>query len=220
MAVVLVHPHERFQVSYRMLVQKSDLFSDDPTLAGSPYTPRSQVSLSDFREFVSALDGKTVTINSENFRGLSRLCDELQFRNLAAQLSQFRGSDHFKKETTMKDSEVRMRLSTLEERMQQRDDEIAALQHELSQQSRAQESVAEALLGRVARLEAEVSALKSAPVPGQAVPPGPACTAPLPKAQESTPASASVSGRPAPAPPSALNSVIVSDFPEIFAEFR
>jgi hypothetical protein len=34
--VSLIHPQERVEVSYRLLVRRGDLFSDDPTLANSP----------------------------------------------------------------------------------------------------------------------------------------------------------------------------------------
>jgi hypothetical protein len=34
--VSLIHPQERAELSYRLLVHKGDLFSDDPRLANSP----------------------------------------------------------------------------------------------------------------------------------------------------------------------------------------
>jgi hypothetical protein len=171
--VSLIHPQQTLQVSAKLLVQKCDLFGDDPTLTTFPYEVRSQVSLTDFRAFISALEGKTVTINNGNIRGLARLCEELHFRELAAQVSQFRESEEFKEEGTLKDFEARKRLAALEERIQRRDCEIAALRTELSQQQHNQEAV----LGRVARLEADVLALHTAPalphstVPTQRSPP-------------------------------------------------
>jgi hypothetical protein len=65
---------------------------------------RSPVSLADFRDFVSALEDNAVKITNRNFKGLSPLCDEFGFGDFAA---------------------------ALEERMQQRDHEIASLQCEL-----------------------------------------------------------------------------------------
>jgi predicted RNase H-like nuclease (RuvC/YqgF family) len=157
--VSLVHPQRTLQVSAKLLVQKCDLFGDDPTLTAFPYKVTSEVSLTDFRAFISALEGRTVTMSNGNIRGLTRLSEELHFRELSAQVSQFRESEEFKEEVTQEDLETRKRLAALEERMQQRDREIAALQTELSQQQHNQEAV----LGRVARLEADVLALHTAP---------------------------------------------------------
>jgi hypothetical protein len=112
--VSLIHGQETFQVSSRILVRKCDLFTDDPSLAGSPYTPTSQVSLADFREFVSVLEDQTVTITNANFRGLSRLCDEFRFRDLSGQLSRFRESGEFKGKETREDSETRISIPLTE----------------------------------------------------------------------------------------------------------
>jgi hypothetical protein len=139
--------------------------------------------------FVSALEGNPVTITHDNFKGLSQLCDEFRFQDLAERLSQFRMSDDLRQQVTVENLEVQKRLSALEERMQQFDCQISDLQRELSQPSEVQESVLAAFLERVERLEAEVSALKAAPIPAQTTPP-------------------------------ARDSVIMSDLPEIFAEFR
>jgi hypothetical protein len=97
-AVTLVHPNARLQVPGKLLVNKCDLFGDDPGLAALPYHLKSQVSVSEFREFVSALEGTTVKVRNNNFRGLLQLSEEFCFRDLAAQLSQFRASEDFKKD--------------------------------------------------------------------------------------------------------------------------
>jgi hypothetical protein len=55
--------------------------------------------------------------------------------------------------------------------MQQRDCKIAALRTELSRNSRMHESSSEALLGRVARLKDDVSALQTASALLLAIPP-------------------------------------------------
>jgi hypothetical protein len=98
--VALIHPHETFQILPTLMLQKCDLFMNDLMLIASPYNVKSQVSLSECREFVSALKGDTLTINNDNFKGLSRLCDEFGFRDLVRQLSEFRNSAGFKKEGT------------------------------------------------------------------------------------------------------------------------
>jgi hypothetical protein len=123
--------------------------------------------------------------------GLPRLYDEFHFGELAERLSQFRESDDLTEEGTLKDLEARKRLLALEERMQRRDSEIAALRTELSRHFRGEESTSEALLGRVARFNAEVSPLQTAPALPLAIPP-------------------SGSVQPALPSPSKLNSVIVS----------
>jgi hypothetical protein len=79
--------------------------------------------------------------------GLSRLCEELRFGALAERLSRFRESADFKEDVTQKDLEARKRLSVLEERMQQRDREIARLRTESSRHSRLPESYRSCFLG-------------------------------------------------------------------------
>jgi hypothetical protein len=105
-------------------------------LKASPCNVRSEISLRDFREFVSVIEGDALAIKNDNFKGLSQLCDEFGFRDLAEQVSQVRESADLKEEGTQEDSEAwkhgsveaRKRLSALEGRMQQRDKEIAVLQ--------------------------------------------------------------------------------------------
>jgi hypothetical protein len=90
------------------------LFAEDPFLARSPYTLKSQVSLTDFRGFVSALERETVTITNENFIGLSQLCDEFRFANFTAQLSRFGESDDSKNDTRIEDTEIRLSIPVRE----------------------------------------------------------------------------------------------------------
>jgi hypothetical protein len=136
----------------------------------------------------------------------------------------------------------------LEERMQQRECEIAALETELSRQSRLQESTSELLLGRVARLEAAVSPLIAAPAPAlvhstvptdkspppsivpspsvaRAAPPPPMASSPSGSVPQAVvpiappPAPASLASAGLP-PPSGWNSAIVADFPKLFEDFK
>jgi hypothetical protein len=60
----------------------------------------------------------------------------------------------------MEDSEVRLRLSGLEERLLQRDDDFAMLQREFARQSQAQESAAAALTDATFRQNARIEALE------------------------------------------------------------
>jgi hypothetical protein len=69
--VSLIHPQERFQVLEKLLVQKCGLFTDDPLLVASPYIVRSQVTQSDVRTFVTALEGASVPVTKDNIGGLT-----------------------------------------------------------------------------------------------------------------------------------------------------
>jgi hypothetical protein len=116
----------------------------------SPYRVQSSVSLSLFREFLSALDGKAIKITDTNYTELERLCDEFGFSDLAAKLSEFRLSIDFQKEET-EDADARGRIAILEENTNQHSHVIATLQDKVTQVSTD-----------FGRLEGEVSALRSA----------------------------------------------------------
>jgi hypothetical protein len=80
--IALVHPNETVRISVRHLLDKCDLFKRYPTLAGPSYRIASSVALHDFREFVSALEGETIPVTSENEVGLRHLCEEFGFSDL------------------------------------------------------------------------------------------------------------------------------------------
>jgi hypothetical protein len=243
--VALIHPQQRIEVSGRTLVQKSDLFAEDLTLGASPYTLKTQVSLADFQEFVAALEGKTVTIKNDNFRGLSQLCQEFGFQDLATQLSQFRESGDFKEDD--------VRLSALEERMERLEALVARVALPLStaetvrspalppleadmrtlkeavaaleERMRVQESLQQKIRTEVERSVGEVrsevenvrEALREVRHPPSLVPSASVAPA-VPTSPPATPAptsSASVSP-----PPSGWKCAIVSDFPKLFEEFK
>jgi hypothetical protein len=88
---------------------------------------RAPVSVDDFHLFVSALEDKDVEKTNANFGRLSLLCDEFHFASLSERLSAFWESAEFKEVSVMEDSESRLRLSVLEDRLLQRDDAFAAL---------------------------------------------------------------------------------------------
>jgi hypothetical protein len=161
-----------------------------------------------------------VTITDDNFRGLSRLCEEFRFRDLAERLSQYRESDDLKKDGMLQDLKARKRLLALEERMEHHDHEIAVLRIELSRHSRAQESSSGVLLGRVARLEAEVSALRTAETELEADVRSLKADSPAQSTMIATLERLQFTVRTLKEYTGALPSLIVWDFPEIFAEFR
>jgi hypothetical protein len=111
--VTLVHPEAPLPVPTPLLVSKCDLFSDNPGLVVSPYAVQSPVSLSDFREFVLALEGTTVKVTNDNFSGLLHLCAEFAFRALFARLLQFRDSRDFQ-EDTIQDTKLRFPIPMTE----------------------------------------------------------------------------------------------------------
>jgi hypothetical protein len=69
--VELVHPQGSHQVLVVPLINKCDLFKNNLALAIAPYRLQSEVSLEDFRDFVSVLEDKPININDRNFPGLS-----------------------------------------------------------------------------------------------------------------------------------------------------
>jgi predicted nucleic acid-binding Zn-ribbon protein len=87
--------------------------------------------VSDFREFVSALEGTTVKVTKNNINGLFQLWEEFHFRDLAAQLSQFRESGNFTENVVLL-SVRKERILTLEEQMHHGKREIASLRREIS----------------------------------------------------------------------------------------
>jgi hypothetical protein len=98
-SVTLLHPQETFKIPALRATTKFSLFQNNPTLLVSPYRVQSSVSLSVFREFLSALEGNAINITDTNFTELDRLCNSFGFSELAAKLSEFRPSMHFKAAT-------------------------------------------------------------------------------------------------------------------------
>jgi hypothetical protein len=88
-SVTLVHPEDSITIPIHQAIHKCTLFSNNQTLTISPYQVQSPVSLSIFREFITALEGATVNITATNLRGLELLCAEFGFSEFAANLSSF-----------------------------------------------------------------------------------------------------------------------------------
>jgi hypothetical protein len=98
----------------------------------SPYRVQSSVSLSIFREFLSAFEGNAINIMDTNFTELDRLCDEFGFSELAVKLSEFCPSMDFKE---AEDADARGRIAVLEEESNQHSHVIAILQDKVTQLS-------------------------------------------------------------------------------------
>jgi hypothetical protein len=88
-SVTLIHPEDSITIPVHQAISKCSLFQNNPTLTVSPYRVQSAVSLSIFREFVSALEGKSVNITAINFGKLKRLCDEFGFTEFSSKLYRF-----------------------------------------------------------------------------------------------------------------------------------
>jgi hypothetical protein len=169
----LLHPEETFKIPAVQGLSKCRLFQDDSTLLVSPYRVHSAVSLSIFREFLSALDGNAIKITETNYIELERWCDEFGFFELAAKLSEFGSSMDFQKER-IEDADARGRIAVLEEKANQDSHVIAMLQNKVTQ-----------LSTDFGRLAGEVSALRSAAMsltvtPSQNQPPPPSSAVPQP----------------------------------------
>jgi hypothetical protein len=149
-SVTLLHPEETFTLPALQAIIKCSLFQNNPTLLVSPYRVQSPVSLSIFREFLSALEGNAINITDTNFTELDRLCEEFSFTELAEKLSEFCPSMDFK-ETEAEDADGRGQMAILEEKSNQHSHVIAILQNKVTQ-----------LSTDFWRLVGEVSALRSA----------------------------------------------------------
>jgi hypothetical protein len=88
-SVTLLHPQETFTIPTLQVINKCSLFQNNPALLVSPYRLQSSVSLSIFREFLSALEGNAVNITTTNFTSLHQLCKEFSFPELTSKLSTF-----------------------------------------------------------------------------------------------------------------------------------
>jgi hypothetical protein len=127
---------------------KCSLFQKNITLLVSPYRVQSSFSLSIFRKIISAFEGNAINITDTNFTEFQRLCEEFDFTELAAKLSEFRPSMDFKE---TENPDTRGGIAALEKKANQHSHVIAILQSEVTQ-----------LSTDFGRLVDEVSALRSA----------------------------------------------------------
>jgi hypothetical protein len=112
-SVTLLHPEQTFTIPALQAMTKCSLFQNNPILLVSLYRVQSFVSLSIFREFISALEGNVINITNTNLTELDRLCHDFGFSEFAAKLSEFRPSMDFKK---AEDADARGRIAVLEEK--------------------------------------------------------------------------------------------------------
>jgi hypothetical protein len=167
-SVTLLHPEETFIIPALQSMNKCSLFQNRPILLASPYRIESSVSLSTFREFLSALEGNAINITDTNVTELHRLCNEFGFTELAAKLSEFRPSMDFK-EPEAEDADARGRIAALEENANQHDRDIAMLQDKVTQLS----TDFEHLVGEVSALQSAAISPTVTPSQNQTSPPSP-----------------------------------------------
>jgi hypothetical protein len=199
--VELVHPQGSYQVSVGPLTMKCDLFKNNPSLTIAPYQVDSRVSLEDFRDFVSALEDKPINIKDRNFPGLSQLSEEFGFQALLMKLSTHRRSPGLSDAQT---AEIQSRLSAVEERAGQHEDQIRRFEADL------------------ARLASELEAIrnpKNSDTARPAVAPPPSAPATPPPTAASHP-SAPAKPPPTATPPAWPDPVIVREFSPLFDEWR
>jgi hypothetical protein len=199
-SITLVHPEATLTVPALDAIKKCSLFQSNPALAAAPYNLRSSVPLSLFRQFVSALEGNAIEITSANFSGLSQLSDEFGFSELRSKLSESPPLHE------VEDAEARSRIAALEEWAHRRDGDIAGFQAKFTR-----------LETDIGRLASEVAALRSAP--SDRIPQN--LSKEVTRLQSDVSAEkATIAAAPPTAPATSLDSLIVSTFPAIFAEFH
>jgi hypothetical protein len=142
-SLTLLHPEETFRLPVLEVMIKCSLFRNNPALLIPPYAVQSPVSLSIFREFLSALEGNAINVTDTNFTELHQLCSEFGFSELAAKLSAFRPSMDFKPT-----DDTNERIAALEENANQHSHVIAILQDKVIQLS----TDCERLVGEVSAL--------------------------------------------------------------------
>jgi hypothetical protein len=204
-----------FPVDMKQAMLSCDALAD--SLDGSRLIVRSTVTEGVLRLFISAVHGEEIELTNENIDGLSALCNEFQFRRLARRLAVFMNTPIYRLE---------QRFTALEARLKSLTNTVTSL-----------ETAHQSDLGRLARLESEVLALRTTPPPSEqntssppALPtqhstPGSAPAAP---SQQSTQGpSANEISDPAPTFPASpvfiplgWNSAIVRDFPKVFEDFK
>jgi hypothetical protein len=178
------------------LINKCDLFKNNPGLTIALYRLQSGVSLDDFQDFVTAFEDKPMDIKDRNFPGLSQLSEEFGFQALLAKLSAHRRSPGLSDAQT---AECRSGISALEERAGQHEDQLAMWQSELFPALRHFEA-------DLAHLASELEAFRDAKKTDTA---RPAIALPPPAAG---PAVAAQPGR--------VESLIVGECPPLLDEFR
>jgi hypothetical protein len=203
--VFLVHPEDQIQISGLRLITKCTLFQSNLALAAAPYAIKSAVTVEVFRQFVAALEDSAIEITSANVTGLTLLSSEFGFESLSTRLSEFRSSLDCTTPGQTTDPQVWLRIAALEEGAMQRDRAIESLRTESQAQAEQTESAIARLSATIDAIRAELSAVRAAPRSA-----APADTGAF---------QADISALKKWVLPR-IDSVILSEWPEIFTEFR
>jgi hypothetical protein len=216
-SVTLIHPEKTFTVPVVHAMNKCSLFQKNPALLASPYRVQSLVTLSVFQDFLSLLEGNAIKIRSTNLTGLEGLCGEFGFTELAEKLSEFRASAGTK---DTNDPDARGRIAGLEEKTDQHENTIAVLQDKLKQLStdfqhlRSEVSTLRSVGAEMRTLSGEVCALKEEIAAGLRDRIAEQLSTKFDDLRKEVSALWTFQLAPG------LDSRIISNFPEIFAEFR
>jgi predicted nucleic acid-binding Zn-ribbon protein len=187
--IKLIFDGESFPVDRAAAQQACDVLALDGHI--DHWIVRSRVTADVFRLFVSAVGGEPIELTNENVEGLSTLCDEFEFGNLSRRVERFKNTSIYRLEKRFAKMEegievVLGRVALLEAEMtalrstgetvttptltrlgaevRTFKDSTGPLQSDVALlQGRMNDFPAlfEAQLGRLARLEAEVSALRT-----------------------------------------------------------
>jgi hypothetical protein len=114
-SVILVHPEETFTLSILHAITKCHLFQHNPALLLSPYSLQSSVSLSIFREFLSALQDTPINITATNFTALQELSHEFGFSDFSQKLSNFANGFNIPQKHEISDLITRIQIPYLNE---------------------------------------------------------------------------------------------------------
>jgi hypothetical protein len=123
--VELVHSQSTYPVSVVHLIAKCDLFKNNPCLTIPAYHVQSEVSREDFQDFLSALEGKSININDQNFPGLLQLSEEFGCQVFLTNISNRRRLPGLPDAQRVK---YLSRISSLEQQVGQHEHELAVLQ--------------------------------------------------------------------------------------------
>jgi hypothetical protein len=226
--VELRHPQGTYQVSCVHLIPKCDLFKNNPGLTIRPYQVQSEVSLEDFQDFLSALEAKSFRMNDTNLPGLLQLSEEFGFQMLLMKISNRQPLPGLSEGQRVK---YVSQISYLTKQVGQHEHQIAALYKMLFAAVRRLETDMERL-GSERKGIRDTKNTEAATTdhsrcnksPPAAVPPS--VTAAVSPSVAATVPPITSAKSPPPAVPSVprqtgrLDSLIVSEYPPLFEEFR
>jgi hypothetical protein len=211
--VDLVHPELTQCILAVPLITKCRQFIANPSLILAPSHITSATSFDAFQAFVETLEGHAAYVTDGNYTGLSRLCQEFGFEGLNAQRSAFHPSAGF--------AEALRCISEVEKRVKVDEGQIAELQSELSSQRKSHKQALRRFEAKVAKLKDVIHALPARVGRAEAdIARAATEVAQVGQLRADVAALKRWTKPPPVAPPGWLDSLIASEFPPLFEEFR